>query len=78
MANEYRITIKSLYPEGCVGHTKPSARQGHYYNGMTIFDAGLRAWSDIHKTSPNVKPEDLEIELWNENVFVPTYVKSVK
>lgn len=66
MSKEIRVTIKSYYPEGCIGHKNVSARNGHYFTGDNLADCVSTAVKFLCETSGrNLKLADLDIQLWD-------------
>ena len=55
--NEYRCTRPDLYPVGSLGHTNPSARQGHYVFAESA--AGARA-----KMAAQFPGERIDVTFW--------------
>lgn len=47
--NEYRCTLPSLYPEGCIGFKNASARQGHYVMANSLEEAIAEVGMDQFK-----------------------------
>ena len=61
--NEYRLTRNQMYPEGCMGFTDLSARQGHYIDA----ENAAEALEKMHQRYPD-DWKGFTCVLWAENV----------
>lgn len=60
----FRCTLPGFYEEGCLGHTDPSARQGHYITAETAREAARQVFDAAYKDIEAAKPVRIDVQIW--------------